>query len=102
MKSDKDRLENELSTLASLNRFMFAPPQPVSVEAPPSIPPRSKSPVTFTSKTTILTGDHQKKDRKAKRPFTIESLISDDRSSDCEYIFLNYFSYLNNILFVTF
>lgn len=84
MKSDKDRLENELSALANLNRFMFAPSQPTTVE-PPVIPPRSKTPTTFTSQTTVLNGDLHKKDHRTKRPFTIESLISDDRPSEGEF-----------------
>lgn len=82
MKSDKDRLENELSALANLNRFMFAPPQQTTSEPPPQ-PSRSqcKSPITFTSQTVILASDNDKKEHRTKRPFTIESLISDDRPS---------------------
>ncbi|KAL0279114.1 UNVERIFIED_CONTAM: hypothetical protein PYX00_000734 [Menopon gallinae] len=86
MKSDKDRLENELSALANLNRFMFAPPQQQqqqpSVMEQPVAPPRSKTPTTFTSQTTVLNGEQHKKDHRTKRPFTIESLISDDRPSE--------------------
>ncbi|KAK6624412.1 hypothetical protein RUM44_011271 [Polyplax serrata] len=91
MKSDKDRLENELSelsTLANLNRFMFVPPQCQPQRTTPTVeavqrppPPQCKSPVTFTSQTTVLSEDNHKKDHRTKRPFTIESLISDDRPS---------------------
>lgn len=91
MKSDKDRLENELTTLANLNRFMFAPPQQTAVEPIQSLPP-CKSPVTFTSQTTVLAEDSHKKDHRTKRPFTIESLISDDRPSSGE-------SHLNQYLY---
>lgn len=85
MKSDKDRLENELSALANLNRFMFAPPQQPSVMEQPVATPRSKTPPTFTSQTTVLNGEQHKKDHRTKRPFTIESLISDDRPAEGEF-----------------
>lgn len=88
MKSDKDRLENELSALANLNRFMFNPPAAAgptpAAPAPPPVPtadplppPAPSPPPPYTSQTTFLCG----KEHRTKRPFTIESLISDDRPS---------------------
>lgn len=87
MKSDKDRLENELSALANLNRFMFNPPAPaVPTQSPtePLPPPPPSPPPSYTSQTTFLNG----KEHRTKRPFTIESLISDDRPSKGIIIFL--------------
>ncbi|RZF44886.1 hypothetical protein LSTR_LSTR004511 [Laodelphax striatellus] len=63
MKSDKDRLENELAALANMNRFLFAPQQPPPVTSQPSPP---------------LTQISEPPPR-PKRDFTIASLISPDR-----------------------
>lgn len=66
MKSDKDRLENELAALANMNRFLFAPPN-VPQPPPPVIPPEPLPPITSEPAP------------RPKRSFTIESLISPDR-----------------------
>lgn len=73
MKSDKDRLENELIALANMNRFLFAPaPTPVQPPSPqisPSPPAPSPPEVTKVPET------------RPKRSFDIESLISPDSPS---------------------
>lgn len=74
MKTDKDRLENELAALANINRFMFAPPQsalPDTTAVPPQLvhhSPAATLPVTASSQV-----------HRPKRSFTIESLISPDK-----------------------
>ncbi|XP_075214988.1 fork head domain-containing protein FD4-like [Lycorma delicatula] len=78
MKSDKDRLENELAALANMNRFLFAPP-PTSAHVPPSQtaqPPPPAAPPAVE----LLTVSSEPPPR-PKRDFTIESLISPDRPS---------------------
>ncbi|XP_046659168.1 fork head domain-containing protein FD4-like [Homalodisca vitripennis] len=77
MKSDKDRLENELAALANMNRFLFAPPpappQPLPPPPPPTIPVEPLPPVT------TLTSVVSEPPPRPKRAFTIESLISPDK-----------------------
>lgn len=73
MKSDKDRLENELIALANMNRFLFAPAPPSAPITPPSPqiaepPPPAPSPPEITKIT----------ETRPKRSFDIESLISPD------------------------
>ncbi|KAK7576480.1 hypothetical protein V9T40_012766 [Parthenolecanium corni] len=105
MKSDKDRLENELIALANMNRFLFAPAAGTSPGAPetpptptsstsPSLPPLSpasshpspvQSPqlmepeICISSKTSI-----EGSATRPKRSFDIESLISPDRPKEEE------------------
>jgi forkhead box protein len=81
MKTDKDRLENELAALANINRFMFAPPQPAVQDAAAAVAPQlghqnpaAARPVTGT---TVASSQIQR----PKRSFTIESLISPDKPS---------------------
>lgn len=76
MKSDKDRLENELAALANMNRFLFAPP-PTSTHAPP---PQVAQPPAAAPAVEMLTVTSEPPPR-PKRDFTIESLISPDRPS---------------------
>ncbi|XP_071449116.1 fork head domain-containing protein FD4-like [Hetaerina americana] len=83
MKSDKDRLENELAALASMNRFLFAPtasppalPPPSPPPPPPPAPPTAATTVTAT---TLLPGAAPAP--RPKRPFTIESLISPEEGN---------------------
>lgn len=77
MKSDKDRLENELIALANMNRFLFASaPSPVSAPntpplthvSPPLSPPQSPREITKLPAESV----------RPKRSFDIESLISPD------------------------
>lgn len=73
MKSDKDRLENELIVLANMNRFLFAPTSTPSVSptlssSPPPLP--SHPTPSHTPPETIIS--------RPKRSFDIESLISPD------------------------
>ncbi|XP_063239023.1 fork head domain-containing protein FD4-like [Bacillus rossius redtenbacheri] len=70
LKTDKDRLENELAALANINRFMFAPP-PAQEPAPP--PPPPPPPVAASSLPPPV---------RPKRAFTIESLISPDKPAE--------------------
>nr|CAD7428156.1 unnamed protein product [Timema monikensis] len=81
MKTDKDRLENELAALANLNRFMFAPPPaPQPPPEPAPIPPPLVHPRTSPTSPTSVTSQVQR----PKRSFTIESLISPDKPSKDE------------------
>ncbi|XP_059486842.1 fork head domain-containing protein FD4-like [Neocloeon triangulifer] len=75
MKTDKERLENELAALANMNRFLFTPtsaPEPPPsppldprvTETAPVAPPESISPTPSAPR--------------PKRAFTIESLITPD------------------------
>ncbi|KAJ9593397.1 hypothetical protein L9F63_015048 [Diploptera punctata] len=73
LKTDKDRLENELAALANINRFMFAPPQP----SVPDTTPAATHLVHQAPGTTITSSPVQR----PKRSFTIESLISPDKPS---------------------
>jgi forkhead box protein len=80
MKTDKDRLENELAALANINRFMFAPPQPALPDTTAAAPQLlHHSPVAGrpATNTTISSSQVQR----PKRSFTIESLISPDKPS---------------------
>ena len=80
MKTDKDRLENELAALANINRFMFAPPQSAIQDTTAVAPqlvhqnPAATLPVTGS---TVASSQVQR----PKRSFTIESLISPDKPS---------------------
>ncbi|XP_054278671.1 fork head domain-containing protein FD4-like [Macrosteles quadrilineatus] len=84
MKSDKDRLENELAALANMNRFLFAPqpappPQPLPPPPPPAVTMDPLPPVTsLTSLPPVNTVVSEPAPR-PKRLFTIESLISPDK-----------------------
>ncbi len=79
MKSDKDRLENELIALANMNRFLFAP---APATTPPSQPPSPNmvkteshpSPAPSPQELTKIT-----EPVRPKRSFDIESLISPDK-----------------------
>ncbi|BES90905.1 fork head domain-containing protein [Nesidiocoris tenuis] len=88
LKSDKDRLENELAALANLNRFVLPPPSGPQTAAPqpPPQPPQTR-PVDFTAVVAVgsrlatppppaLTASEPPP--RPKRPFDIESLISPD------------------------
>lgn len=79
MKSDKDRLENELAALANMNRFLFAPP-PTSTHVQPSQPAQPPPPSSAVPAVEMLTVTSEPPSR-PKRDFTIESLISPDRPS---------------------
>lgn len=70
LKSDKDVLDNELATLANINKFFFAPNE-THLEQPPP-PPKPNSPQTVVQETTL-------NQTRPKRSFTIESLISPDK-----------------------
>jgi forkhead box protein len=78
MKTDKDRLENELAALANINRFMFAPTQsaiPDTTSATPQLAHQNTSASNPVTTTSIPSSQVQR----PKRSFTIESLISPDK-----------------------
>ncbi|PSN48418.1 Fork head domain-containing protein FD4 [Blattella germanica] len=84
MKTDKDRLENELAALANINRFMFAPPQPAVPDTPAAAPhlvPPTPSATRLPVAGTTLTSSQV---QRPKRSFTIESLISPDKPTPAE------------------
>ncbi|CAH0394182.1 unnamed protein product [Bemisia tabaci] len=73
MKTDKDRLENELAALANMNRFLFTPNSPPMIDEapcrePPMISPQPPSPISS-----------EPPPPRPKRAFDIESLISPDK-----------------------
>ncbi|XP_069683229.1 fork head domain-containing protein FD4-like [Periplaneta americana] len=71
MKTDKDRLENELAALANINRFMFAPPPQ------PAVPDTAVGPHLAQQSAPVAGTTSQV--QRPKRSFTIESLISPDK-----------------------
>ncbi|XKL61151.1 hypothetical protein PGB90_008208 [Kerria lacca] len=79
MKSDKDRLENELIALANMNRFLFAPSATASTSntqlSHPS-PAESPQEITKINSETV----------RPKRSFDIESLISPDKPKKEEFL----------------
>jgi len=79
MKTDKDRLENELAALANINRFMFAPPQSALPETTAASPQLVHHSPASTRAVAGATASSQV--QRPKRPFTIESLISPDKPS---------------------
>ncbi|KAF6216741.1 hypothetical protein GE061_001090 [Apolygus lucorum] len=87
LKSDKDRLENELAALANLNRFVIPPPAPPSQGAAPLPPPEAAPvaviPAEYTPVHNRLPSPPMTSEppSRPKRPFDIESLISPDSPS---------------------
>lgn len=73
MKSDKDRLENELIALANMNRFLFAPAPGTAPPLTPSPPIVEPAPAPSSPEVTKIIVE-----TRPKRSFDIESLISPD------------------------
>jgi forkhead box protein, other len=92
MKTDKERLENELAALANMNRFLFTPS-----EAPPSPPPPpaaapQPAPPTFGRRLSDSAPPPEALSPtpsapRPKRAFTIESLITPDDKPDSVPVF---------------
>ncbi|CAB3373737.1 Hypothetical predicted protein [Cloeon dipterum] len=77
MKTDKERLENELAALANMNRFLFNPSS--TPEAPPSPPPpQPTQPVSRRLSEIPECVSPTQSAPRPKRAFTIESLITPD------------------------
>jgi forkhead box protein len=78
MKTDKDRLENELAALANINRFMFAPAQ-AALPEPTAVSPHLLQPTPTPPAPAPATNVPCSQVQRPKRSFTIESLISPDK-----------------------
>jgi forkhead box protein len=80
MKTDKDRLENELAALANINRFMFAPAQ-AALPDPTAVSPQLVHQSPTAARPMTATNVPSSQVQRPKRSFTIESLISPDKPS---------------------
>ncbi|XP_065351537.1 fork head domain-containing protein FD4-like [Cloeon dipterum] len=80
MKTDKERLENELAALANMNRFLFNPSSTPEAPSPPSPPPppQPTQPVSRRLSETPECVSPTPSAPRPKRAFTIESLITPD------------------------